>query len=155
LLSISAANALKISPAKKTCYFTSLFTSFEMPSTRYISLALAAGTAFAYPQAPAGGAPAAWPAPADLPASTSAECKAILQDAGVRAADGKLVPNKYIVELKPFATEATVQEIVSGLKVTPTITYKKKAQPGFAAELTYDQVCSVYKNVAVSSRRPR
>jgi hypothetical protein len=124
-----------------------------MPSIRYLNLALAIGTVFALPQAPAGGAPPVWPAPADLPASTSAECKAILQDTGVRAPDGKLVPNNYIVELKPFATDATVQEIVSGLKVTPKITYKKKAQPGFAAELTYDQVCSVYKNVAVSSER--
>lgn len=124
-----------------------------MSYIRYISLALASGIVHAYPQAPAGGAPPAWPAPADLPASTSAECKAILQDTGVRALDGKIVPNNYIVELKPFATDATVQEIVSGLKVTPKITYKKKAQPGFSAELSYDQVCSVYKNVAVSSGR--
>lgn len=123
-----------------------------MSYTRYLSLALAASLVHAYPQAPGGAAPSAWPAPADLPASTSAECKAILQDAGVRAPDGKIVPKKYIVELKPFATEATTQEIVSALKITPTFIYKKKAEPGFAAELTYDQVCSVYKNVAVSRR---
>lgn len=127
-----------------------------MSYIRYLSLALAAGFAHAYPQAPAAGAPpaagspSAWRAPADLPASTSQECKAILQDAGVRAADGEIIPNKYMVELKPFATEATVKEIAAALKVKPTLTYKKKAQPGFAAELTYDQVCSVYKNSAVS-----
>jgi hypothetical protein len=57
------------------------------------------------------------------------------------------------VDLKPFATEATVQQIASDLKITPKITYKKKAQPGFAAELTYEQACSVYKNVAVRPGR--
>jgi len=120
-----------------------------MQSLRFLALALAYGRACALPQTSAP-APPAWAPPADLPASTSAECKHILQDAGVRAPDNVIIPNNYIVDLKPFANVQDVLSLPALKGVTPKITYKRQAQPGFAAQLTYDQVCSIYHDAAVS-----